>query len=124
MIEFVPRNGSPEAINCPAFVCDACRKQIAGEGNIVWALKVRDSETETAEQSPLYAAHKGACDQALEAWLMSQYDSQWVPLWEEIGTFLKQLVHNTGRDFSQDSKGQYQQLVIRHPASNPHSQVP
>ena len=40
MIEIIARNGPPEAMLCPAFVCDACRKQVVGAGNVVYMRRI------------------------------------------------------------------------------------
>lgn len=124
MIEVVPRSGPPEALSCPAIVCDACRRQVVGKGNIVWALKVVHSDTEVRQQSPLYAAHKGACDRALDAWLKGQYGPGWILMWEELGVYLRQLLHNAENDFADDAKGEYHQLIIKQPKNDPHSKIP
>lgn len=124
MIEIVPRSGPPEALSCPAFVCDACRKQVVGKGNITWMLKTIRGEGEVRQQSPVYVAHKGACDRALEVWLRKQYSDGWIHMWEELSVFLKQLAHNAVNDFADDKKGEYHQLVIKHPSIDPHQAVP
>ncbi|MFC8065463.1 hypothetical protein [Streptomyces sp. NPDC057293] len=124
MIEYVPRSGPPEAMNCPAVVCDTCRKQVVGSGNIVWAYKVIHGDDEVRQQSPLYAAHKGRCDQALDTWLKKQYGSGWLILWEELDTFARQFQHNTANAFADDSAGEYHQLVIKQPNNDPHSKIP
>lgn len=124
MIEFVPFSGEPEAANCPAVVCDTCRKQVVEKGNIHWVVKVRIPEGEPREQSPVFAAHKGKCDRALETWLRQQYGEGWIYLWDELGTFLRQLNFNVARDFEQDPEGEYHQTIIRQPKNNPHNEIP
>lgn len=124
MIEIVPRNGPPEALTCPAVVCDVCRRQITDSGNILWAHKVVGDSGEPPAQSPMYAAHKGNCDMAMEKWLKVQYGQGWITLWEEADTFLQQLVHNFTRAFGEDTRGDYQRLIIQHPKSDPHREIP
>lgn len=126
MIEYVPRSGPPEAMNCPAVVCDTCRKQVVGSGNIVWAYKVVHDTDEVRQQSPLYAAHKGRCDQALDAWLKKQYSiaDHWILLWEELDAFMEQLAHNAMNAFADDEEGEYHQLVIKQPRNDPHTEIP
>ncbi|MFF1709277.1 hypothetical protein [Streptomyces sp. NPDC058268] len=122
MIEYVPRSGPPEAMNCPTVVCDACREQVVDQGNIIWLAKVVRSDEATHEQSPLYAAHKGRCDRSLEAWLKKQHEQhegQWILLWEELDDFLRQLSHNGANPFAADSEGTYHRAVIRHPKADP-----
>jgi hypothetical protein len=124
MIEIVPYSGKPEALNCPAFVCDTCRKQIVGKGNVVWCIRAGD-EGELRQQSPLFAAHKGRCDRALELWLSGQYPlrDHWINLWEETDVFLKQLGNNADRSFDDDPNGEYHELIIRMP-EDPHDEIP
>ncbi|WP_158708269.1 hypothetical protein [Streptomyces sp. NRRL S-455] len=45
MIEYVARSGPPEARNCPAFISDACRQQVAGAGIVTWATAIGDGRT-------------------------------------------------------------------------------
>jgi hypothetical protein len=113
-------------MNCPAVVCDACRRQVVGTGNIVWAYKVVHGTDEVRQQSPLYAAHKGRCDQALDAWLKKQYSSSdhWILLWEELDSFMRQLGHNSTNAFADDAEGEYHQLVIKQPRNDPHTAIP
>lgn len=124
MIEFVPYSGEPEAMNCPAFICDTCRTQIVGEGVVVWRVKIR-SGGEPRQQSPLFTAHKRACDQALSRWLEPQYplDGDWIDLSEEIDVFRKQLDNNANRSFVDDDRGEYHQTILRMP-TDPHREVP
>ena len=124
MIEIVPRSGPPEALSCPAIVCDTCRRQVVGKGNIIWMFKVVHSDEEVRQQSPTYAAHKGACDRALEKWLKQQYGDGWILMWEELGTFLRQLLHNAENDFADDTKGEYHQLLVKQPKNDPHTEIP
>lgn len=123
MIEFVPRNGPPEAMNCPAVVCDTCRKQVVDKGNIHWAVKVNHDNDELRQQSPTFAAHKGRCDRALEAWLRKQYGDGWIYLWEELGVWLRQLTHNIANDFDDDTEGEYLQVIVKMP-TDPHREIP
>lgn len=124
MIEFVPYSGEPEALNCPAFVCDTCRKQVVGEGNVTWCVKVVGKGGQR-QHSPLFVSHKGRCDKALETWLGVQYslDDDWINLSEEIGVFRKQLDHNADRSFADDPNGQYHELILRMP-TDPHERQP
>lgn len=115
MIEIVPRNGPPEAMNCPALICDACRKQVVGGGNILWVRRYVDDKPES---SPLMAAHKGQCDQAVEAWLQEHYPTidGWCPLWEEAADFVRYLANNLAHSFAEDSDGAYLTQTIIAPA--------
>ncbi|MFE2850609.1 hypothetical protein ACFXJO_05675 [Streptomyces lavendulae] len=124
MIEYVPRSGPPEAMHCPTIICDTCRTQVHGAGNIVWMVKSYLADG-PRQQSPLYAAHKGPCDRALEAWLKTQYpEGDWLLNWEELGDFLRQLAHNAEHAFADDTKGEYHQLIIKQPRNDPHEQIP
>ncbi|MFI7632416.1 hypothetical protein [Microbispora rosea] len=119
MIEIVARNGSPEAMLCPAFICDACRKQVMEAGNVIYAVRYPDqSERET---SPLFVAHKGACDMAVQQWLAANYPvaDGWSDLWDEIDDFLAYLGGNFKRSFAEDADGQYVPHVVVMPATSP-----
>lgn len=112
MIEYVARSGPPEAMNCPAFICDACRKQVVGAGIVTWSTSIaRDGKPGPHRQSPLYVAHKGECGRKVEAMLHAAYplDDGWVDLWDDIADFLKQLTHNTTNAFADDPDGEYHQ---------------
>jgi hypothetical protein len=126
MIEYIPRSGPPEAMILPAVICDTCRRQVAGSGNIVWATKVMHDPSETRQQSPLFAAHKGSCDQALDAWLTEQYrlEDHWILSWEELETFIRHLSANSKKDFSEDPQGEYHRFVIKVPSNDLHREVP
>jgi hypothetical protein len=124
MIEVVPYSGPPEAMNCPAIICDACRRQVVGKGNIVWAYKVVHNDDELRQQSPVFAAHKGSCDRGLDLWLKKQYGSGWIIMWEELGTYLRQLAYNAEHAFEDDKNGEYHQLIIKQPANDPHTEIP
>ncbi|MER6376752.1 hypothetical protein ABT255_52665 [Streptomyces mirabilis] len=116
MIEYVPYSGEPEAMNCPAAICDTCREQVVGEGNIVWCIRA-GNKGEQRQQSPLFASHEGGCDCALGRWLEAQYplDDNWINLSDEIDVFLKQLGNNVGRSFADDPRGDYHQVIVRMP---------
>jgi hypothetical protein len=124
VIEYVPYSGEPEAMNCPAFICDTCRKQIVGQGNVVWCVRAGE-KGEQRQQSPIFAAHKGRCDRALELWLRGQYQisDHWINLWEEVDVFLKQLGNNANRSFADDGRGEYHELIVHMP-KDPHDEQP
>jgi hypothetical protein len=124
VIEFVPYSGEPQALNCPAFVCDACRKQVLEEGLVVWRVRVGE-ENDPRQQSPLFVAHKRRCDQALTRWLDNDYprDGDWIDLSEEIDVFRKQLDSNATRSFAEDRRGEYHQTILRMPV-DPHRTTP
>ncbi|MFB6550157.1 hypothetical protein [Streptomyces sp. NPDC056405] len=111
MIEYVARSGPPEAMNCPAFICDACRQQVVSAGIVTWATTIGDGRRQTHSQSPLYVAHKGECGRKVEAMLHAGYPASdgWMDLWDDIGDFLKQLTHNVTNGFADDSDGEYHQ---------------
>lgn len=113
MIEMVSRSGPPEALLCPAFICDTCRQQVVNSGNVVYALRLEPRR----ESSPLFVAHKGVCDRALESRLAERYplDEGWTELWEELGVFVKQLAHNSTNPFTDDTEGTYRANTVVHP---------
>ncbi|MEV5611493.1 hypothetical protein [Streptomyces sp. NPDC052225] len=114
MIEYIARSGPPEAMNCPAFVCDACRKQVVGEGIVTWATTIGDGTPGPHRQSPLYVAHKGDCGRKVEAMVNAGYplSEGWVDLWEDIPDFLKHLTHNATDAFADDPDGEYHQHTL------------
>ncbi|MFD5566616.1 hypothetical protein [Streptomyces cadmiisoli] len=124
MIEYVPYSGEPEAMNCPAVICDTCRKQVVGQGNVIWCIRAGE-KGEQRQISPIFAAHKGRCDRALELWLRGQYpiDDHWINLWEEVEVFMKQFNNNVSRSFDEDPQGEYHQTIVKMPGS-PHDELP
>ncbi|MFI5831047.1 hypothetical protein ACIA6C_28000 [Streptomyces sp. NPDC051578] len=125
MIEFMPRSGPPEAMHCATVICDACRQQVHGAGNLVWGRRMGSDETGKIEHTPLFAAHKGACDRALDNWLKKQYpQGQWLLMWEELGDFLKQLAYNSEHAFTDDTKGEYHKTILKMPSSDLHAETP
>lgn len=108
MIEYIGRSGPPEAMNCPALICDACRQQITGKGNIVWGCTLGDGSS-TRRRTPLYTTHKGQCDRLFDLWFAKAYPSAdgWVQLWEEAPDFMRQLAHNLTNAFADDPDGEY-----------------
>lgn len=120
MIEYVARSGPPAAMNCPAFICDTCRKQVVGEGIVTWCTTIgRDYEAGRREhrQTPIYVAHKGRCGRALEVRLEAQYPHEdgWIDLWDDLDDFVRQLAHNLTHAFADDREGRYHrhQLVTK-----------
>ncbi|NGO43786.1 hypothetical protein [Streptomyces ureilyticus] len=110
MIEYVARSGPPEAMNCPAFVCDICRKQVVSEGIVTWATTIgRDGDPGPHRQTPVYVAHKGRCGRALEVWIERTYplDDGWADLWDDLGDFVRQLAYNLTHAFEDDAEGTY-----------------
>lgn len=107
MIEVVARDGEPEALLCPALICDACRKQVAGPGNLLWA--VRRPEGGKRQSSPAFVAHKGRCDQVVKKILANLYPlaDGWTEQWDEAGSFLAYLTSNTSKPFADDPDGNY-----------------
>jgi hypothetical protein len=98
-------------MNCPAFICDACRQQVVGAGIVTWATTIGDGRSQTHSQSPLYVAHKGECGRNVEAMLHAGYPASdgWMDLLDDIGDFLKQLTHNATNAFTDDADGEYHQ---------------
>ncbi|MGQ4355259.1 hypothetical protein [Streptomyces drozdowiczii] len=109
MIEYVARSGPPEAMNCPAFICDACRKQVVGEGIVTWCSTIGRDNGGTHRQSPIFTAHKGTCGRKLEAMLEAAYPpgDGWIDYWDDLADFLKQLANNHTEAFADDHEGEY-----------------
>lgn len=106
MIEILGRSGPPEALLCPAFVCDACRDQVTGRGSVIHSVRYAG---EDRESSPLFVAHSGACDQGVTEWLRTAYLSAdgWSVMWLDIEPFMRQLAHNLTHPFADDREGEY-----------------
>ena len=89
----VARSGPPEAMLCPAAVCDVCGEPIHGHGHVVWWPEYSDQGEYSS--SPLYFVHQAVCDQRLCAALG---DSPRHPsggsYWQSLDEFLAQLRHN------------------------------
>ncbi|MDX3229407.1 hypothetical protein [Streptomyces sp. ME19-01-6] len=110
MIEYVARSGPPEAMNCPAFICDVCRKQVVGKGIVTWGTTIgREGDSGPHRQTPLYVAHKGRCGRALEIWFEKHYPPAdgWIDLWDDLADFVRQLTHNLTNAFADDPDGEY-----------------
>jgi hypothetical protein len=102
MLTFVSRNGPPEAMICPVFLCDECRAPIQGReggdgfgGIVIWAN--RDDGTQLVATT-----HKGRCNRRFEA---RHPSLMW--LWEELAVSLDQLVHNTRSPFPDEANVEY-----------------
>lgn len=115
MIEIIARDGEPEAMLCPAFICDACRQQVVKDGNILYAVRYVDHERES---SPLFVSHKWPCAGQVEQWLKTAYprDEGWSDLWDEASDFIRHLANNSARAFADDPDGDYQSHRLVFPA--------
>jgi hypothetical protein len=125
MIVYVSRNGPPEAMMCPVFLCDHCREPIQGReggcgygGLVIWR---HDHEGTRPVRQELATVHKGPCHRAYEA---AHPGERWLS--EEFGVFVQQLAHNSAEPFpdepnveylapapSQWRKGRYHRAVTR-----------
>lgn len=116
MIEMVSRSGEPEAMLCPALVCDTCRQQVVGRGNIVWAMR----HEPRWQSSPLFVSHKGRCDLVVEAGLQSQYpiSDGWLDFSAEADQFMRHLAHNADHSFADDPDGTYRIVPVIHPGKD------
>lgn len=102
MLTFVSRNGPPEALICPVFMCDHCLTPIQGKeggdgfgGIVIWAN--RDDDTQVVATT-----HKGRCNRAYEA----RYPGlMW--MWEDIAVSLEQLTMNTTSAFPAEANVEY-----------------
>lgn len=91
-ITLIDRNGPPEAMQCPAVICDACGCPISATGVVVWnAGYEADGRPLVTEVTYL---HKGACDLA---WSMGKPNLQSA----DLGEFMAQLTENFARPFAQ-----------------------
>lgn len=118
LIEYIGRSGPPEAMNCPALICDTCRKQVVGSGNVIWGSTAGSDGPRRS--TPLYVAHKGRCDHAFEKWFAEAYPlaDGWMPLWEEAAVFMRQLAYNLTNAFADDTEGTYHPHKLALPKEN------
>jgi len=109
VIEYIGRDGPPEAMNCPAFICDVCNQQVVKHGNVMWGTTVgHDPADQPHRQTRPYITHKDVCVRAFEAWFKRAYPGpDWLLLSDEINTFLQQLAHNFAHAFADDTEGTY-----------------
>lgn len=116
MIEMVSRSGQPEAMLCPALVCDTCRDQVTGHGNVLWSIRHEPQW----ESSPLFVSHKGQCHRALKYRIAIEYPiaAGWSQLWNEAGDFMRHLTHNAVQSFADDPDGSYRIVPVIHPGRN------
>lgn len=106
MIEIIGRNGPPEAMLCPAFICDACREQVVKDGNVEQAVRYVGDRREV---SPLFVSHKHPCSRALEIGLREQYPPAdgWSTIWFELREFLTHLTNNAKHAFADAPNREY-----------------
>ncbi len=115
MIEYIARSGPPEALNCPAFICDACRHQVVGRGNILWTYRF---PSDHHESSPLFVSHKSSCVRAVEQLIGQLYprDQNWSnALSHDLESFVATLGHNSTHAFDDDETGTYHYQRLVHP---------
>lgn len=116
MIEYIARDGEPEAMTCPALICDACRTQVIGDGNIYWA--VRYVASGQRQSSPLFVSHKYECSRAVDRIVETTYPfaEGWSgALTEEVNVFLRHLANNAEHAFADDPNGTYLDHDVVHP---------
>jgi hypothetical protein len=114
MIAFIDRNGPPEAMHCPAFLCDHCHKPIAGKGVegpggiVIWRPKgqAHDADHRPGPQE-VATVHKGACDRTYEAThpaANGERDRWW---WMDLDELLEHLTHNIANPFVAEDNVEY-----------------
>lgn len=107
MIEFIARSGPPEAVNCPAFVCDTCGRQVAEQGCLWWGYLYPNPSDGLRHTTPVYVTHKGECVSAFEAWFHCAYpdadDASWLLCDHEIDESLEHLRSNFTHRFEDDA---------------------
>lgn len=116
MIEYIARSGSPEAMNCPAFICDACGEQVTDHGNIFWGQE-HPRKVGHKRTTPIYVTHKGnyvshmgervSCVRVLEEWFKHAYpdedDRTWCLASNEVDQFMGHLKFNFQNSFADDA---------------------
>jgi hypothetical protein len=98
VITILHRNGPPEAMTCPAVICDHCGDPIHNDGNALWLTDQDDGRTFRITTA---FVHK-ACDRAFEA---THPDGHWSC--RELGEFLQQLAHNFEHPFEREPGVEY-----------------
>lgn len=77
-------DGLPDLI-CPIVVCDGCRRQIVGPGNVLWA---------DSHGGEVWHVHKGACDRQVSQ-VIRRTTGQDHELSRELSEWLAQLHNNS-----------------------------
>lgn len=102
MLVYLNRNGPPEALNCPVFMCDQCLEPINGRkggdghgGIIIWRRRPDDTQE-------MATVHKGRCDRAYEA---ARPGGHWS--WNDLDEMLEHLTHNTLEPFPVEDDVEY-----------------
>lgn len=104
MIVYLDRNGPPEAMHCPVFVCDACGNPIQGDdkpGIVIWRSGPHSPDHRPGTQQMAHV-HKGACDRAYEA---DHPGGHWS--WNDLDEFLEHLTNNTAKPFPDEPDVEY-----------------
>lgn len=114
MIEYIGRDGEPEASLCPAFICDACRQQIT-QGLVLHGATYENGHRYA---TPLHVACRGRCYQQVAAHFHNAYPGMYGDLTEDIHTFVKHLTHNSTNAFTDDPEGTYHQHTIVMPGTD------
>jgi hypothetical protein len=111
MIVYLTRNGPPEAMLCPVFLCDHCGEPIQGKeggsglgGIVIWRNDYRADHRPGPQE--VATVHKGACDRAYEAAHASDDPGDYWS-WEEFDVFLRQLTTNTTEPFPVEDNVEY-----------------
>jgi hypothetical protein len=99
MITYIERNGPPEAMSCPAILCDQCLKPITGHGNVMW---LPDYDGDTYQVLALAHTHK-ECTAAFER--THHPDRAWCS--EELDQWLAQIAHNFTHPFPAEPNVEY-----------------
>lgn len=96
MITTIVRNGPPEAMTCPAVICDHCGKPIHEQGNALWLSEY--SEGSDRPRTTFAFTHKH-CDHL--------FDRSGLWFSEELDRFLEQLVYNFSHQFRHEPNVEY-----------------
>ncbi|MFJ8677257.1 hypothetical protein [Streptomyces sp. NPDC093589] len=111
MIEYMAHSGPNTALNCPIFICDFCRQQITGQGNVVWG-EAGGYDGTPRQRTPIFATHKD-CDHKFIGMFRKIYPVKdgWRDLWDDIGDFVKQLAHNATRSLEEQAGESHPHIV-------------
>jgi len=71
----------------PLVICDTCRERITDHktAHVLW--------NGSADATPVYHVHKGACNDAIEGKIRAEGGHDY---WESLDTHLSRLAHNIG----------------------------
>jgi predicted HD phosphohydrolase len=116
-ITFIDRNGPPEAMRCPAFLCDVCNEPVHHSpddghfGAVVWWTSY---DGDRPKVSQVYVVHKGPQKRCLDALSKAIGKDAGHETWDNLDSFAQQLLHNALNPFVSERDAQY---IAPHPST-------